>query len=165
MATQDQLRAHTERAVAALTRGALDEAAQEFSRAIYLDPRDVMLRQRLADLLVRLDRKPEAVLQFQQVAGHYAAKGELLKAIAISRTILDLDPEHHQTQETLAHLYAKRAQGGGKSVLPPSMSASAVAATRPGYSSQPGVAKDRNAILDPAARVFADRAQHGQDAR
>lgn len=126
MNTQAQLRQHTERAGALLSRGALDEAALELSRAIYLDPRDAVLRQRLAELFVRLGRKAEAVREFQQVAGHFAAKGELLKAIAFSRAILDLEPAHEETQRALAHLYARRGDASGPHrSLPRSMSAAA----------------------------------------
>ena len=106
MSTQAQVRAHTERAVAAIGRGALDDAASEFSQAIYLHPRDVVLRQRLGDLLARMGRTQAAVRQFQHVAGHYAAAGHLLRAIAICRVILEMDPAHQETQETLAELFA-----------------------------------------------------------
>jgi cAMP-dependent protein kinase regulator len=154
VSTQDQTHAHKELAVKALSRGALDEAAQEFSNAIYLDPRDVMLRQRLADLLARIGRKAEAVLQFQQVAGHYAAKGELLRAIAISRTILDLEPSHKETQDTLAHLYAKRSASGvaKPSTMPANMSASAVALAQNPESAAAG---SKPAPLDPQLRDVA----------
>jgi len=158
VSTQAQTRAHKELAVKALARGALDEAAQEFSSAIYLDPRDVMLRQRLADLLARIGRKAEAVVQFQQVAGHYAAKGELLRAIAISRTILDLDPSHKQTQDTLASLYAKRSGSGiaKPSTLPPNMSASAVAQAQAPH--EPATAS-KPAPLDPLLRDVAEESR------
>ena len=106
MSTQEQVREHTERAVAALGRGALMEAADEFNKAIYLNPRDVVLRQRMGDLLARMGRTQPAVRQFQHVAGHYAAEGQLLKAIAICRVILEMDPAHQETQATIAELYA-----------------------------------------------------------
>ena len=124
--TLDQVRAHTDRAVAALQRGTLDEASREFAQAIYLSPRDVVLRQRLGDLLARMGRTQAAVRQFQHVAGHYAAEGQLLKAIAICRVILEMDPTHLETQSTLAELYSLQHETlPVVPRLPPSMSGAA----------------------------------------
>lgn len=126
VSTRDQVRAHTDRAVAALQRGALDEASREFAQAIYLSPRDVVLRQRLGDLLARMGRTQAAVRQFQHVAGHYAAEGQLLKAIAICRVILEMEPAHVETQNTLAELYSLQHESMPMVPrLPPSMSGAA----------------------------------------
>ncbi|MBS2026138.1 MAG: cyclic nucleotide-binding domain-containing protein, partial [Deltaproteobacteria bacterium] len=89
----------------------------------YLNPRDVILRQRLGDLLARMGRTDAAVRQFQHVAGHYASSGHLLKAIAICRVILEMDPNHLETQDTLAELYALQHETAPfQAKLPASMS-------------------------------------------
>ena len=101
-----QARAHTDKAVALLKAGKLPHAAAEFEHASRLAPTDVTLRQRLGDVYLRLGLRTHAVHEFQQVAGRYAADGELLKAIAICKVILEIDPEHEETLHTLADLYA-----------------------------------------------------------
>jgi CRP-like cAMP-binding protein len=74
------------------------------------DPRDAATRQRLAELLRRADRVAEAVEEYGRVADQYARQGLLAKAIALCKTILELDPEHATTQAALAELYAARAR-------------------------------------------------------
>lgn len=88
----------------------LAPAAASFERAVQLAPDDVTLRQRLADVYLRLGRKTQAIRELQQVADRYARVGRLLRAIAIGKVILDLDPGHQQTQEALASLYARQSE-------------------------------------------------------
>ena len=150
MSTQEQVREHTERAVAALGRGALLEAANQFNKAIYLSPRDVVLRQRMGDLLLRMGKTQAAVRQFQHVAGHYAAEGQLLKAIAICRVILEIDPSHQETQATLAELYALQHEPLPMiPKLPASMSGAIKGPALPSTDSSLGELQ-RSAPLDPA---------------
>lgn len=132
--SQAQVQQHVERAVAALARNDLPAAADEFGHAIYLAPRDVVLRQRLGDLLARMGRIDAAVRQFQQVAGHYAAEGQLLKAIAICRVILEMDPGHSETQDTLAELFALQHE---TAPFHPRLPATMSAAVRPGRLAEP----------------------------
>jgi cAMP-dependent protein kinase regulator len=102
----DRVKTHTDRAVALLRQGKLPHAATEFEHAVRLAPHDVTLRQRLGDVWLRLGLKVHAIREFQHVAGRYAAEGQLLKAIAISKVILEIDPEQQETLHTLADLYA-----------------------------------------------------------
>src|SRR5437764_2431467 len=101
-----QVRRHTEKAVELLRGGKLPHAAAEFEHAVRLSPGDVTLRQRLGDVYARLGLRTHAVHEFQQVAGRYAADGQLLRAIAICKVILEIEPEHQETLHILADLYA-----------------------------------------------------------
>jgi cAMP-dependent protein kinase regulator len=84
----------------------------------------VTLRQRLGDVYLRLGLRTHALREFQHVAGRYAADGQLLKAIAISKVILEIDPEHQETLHILADLYALQHETlPFVPRLPPSMSA------------------------------------------
>ncbi|MBS2025909.1 MAG: cyclic nucleotide-binding domain-containing protein, partial [Deltaproteobacteria bacterium] len=85
----------------------LEEAAQ-LQEKVESEPEDVHARQRYANVLQRLERIPEAVAQLQAVAGHYAAQGRLLQAMAVNLLILELDPKHTETQSALAGLYAQQ---------------------------------------------------------
>src|SRR5438105_10837130 len=101
-----QTRRHTDKAVERLQQGKLPHAAAEFEHAVRLSPADVTLRQRLGDVYLRLGLRTHALREFQHVAGRYAAEGQLLKAIAICKVILEISPEHQDTLHTLADLYA-----------------------------------------------------------
>src|SRR3954470_14436727 len=103
---KEQVERHTKNAVELLLEGKLAHAAAEFEHAVRLSPGDLTLRQRLGDVYCRLGLRTHAIREFQHVAGRYAADGHLLKAIAICKVILEIDPEHQETLHTLADLYA-----------------------------------------------------------
>src|SRR5512138_2085452 len=96
-------------AAEAAARGKLSRAADLYRAALRGDPNDVATRQKLAEVLRRDGRADEAIEAYRAVANRFASDGLLIKAIAISKTILELDPEHVATQAALAELYAKRA--------------------------------------------------------
>ncbi len=69
-------------------------------------PHDLRRRRALADLLAHLKKTAEAISHYQALAGVYAAQGLLFRAIAVCKTILELDPAHKETARVLAELYA-----------------------------------------------------------
>lgn len=104
------LRALKDKAAELAARGKVDRAAETYRSVLKADPRDAATRQRLAELLRRADRMAEAVEEYTAVADQYARQGLFAKAIALCKTILELDPGHVTTQATLAELYAARAR-------------------------------------------------------
>src|SRR5512141_311190 len=104
------LRALKDKAAELAARGKLDKAAESYRGVLEADPRDAATRQRLAEVLRRADRLDEAVEEYTAVADQYAHQGLFAKAIALCKTILELDPGHVTTQQTLADLYAARAR-------------------------------------------------------
>jgi len=104
------LRALKDKAAELAARGKVDKAAAAYRGVLEADPRDAATRQRLAEVLRRADRVPEAVAEYAAVADQYARQGLLAKAIALCKTILELDPDHGTTQAALAELYAARAR-------------------------------------------------------
>jgi CRP-like cAMP-binding protein len=123
LATSDKVRKHKERASKYISKGKYDNALEEYERAVKIAPSDLSVRQKLAETYARVGRKQEAVREYQSVAGSYAADGLLLKAIAISKVLLTVDPHHKETQEILARLYAERRGGLATVSLPKNMSA------------------------------------------
>src|SRR5690606_26386423 len=114
------LKEHASRLTA---KGKYAEALAEYQKAGKVDPRDLTLRQKMAETYSRLGKKEQAIHEYQTVAGSYAADGLLLKAIAICKVILAPDPTHRETQETLADLYTqKRGDFQAPVTLPKSMS-------------------------------------------
>lgn len=121
---QGALRKHKDAAYKAQSKGRLDKALKHYQEAIALDRDDLVLRQRAADCLAKLGKTAQAIVAYQGIAGRYALEGMLLKAVAINKVILQLDPQHKETQASLADLYAL--QNGTKpraTKLPASMAA------------------------------------------
>jgi CRP-like cAMP-binding protein len=139
----DKNRKLNEEAARLVARGRLDEACTCLEQAVKAEPRDLPTRQKLAEVYAKLGRTADAVKTYQSVAGSYAADGLLLKAIAICKLILRLDPAHTETQDVLAALTTKRRPTGGDAdnadvvSLPRSMSA-AVGASSTGSAARKG---------------------------
>ncbi|OYW05855.1 MAG: hypothetical protein B7Z61_04695 [Acidobacteria bacterium 37-71-11] len=89
-------------------RGKLDAAIKQYMRAIDQTPGDTNTLNRLGDLLVRVERIPEAIEVYQRIAEHFAADGFFLKSIAIFKKVNRLDPRRTETYERLADLYFKQ---------------------------------------------------------
>jgi len=124
----DELRRLKEKATEAAGKGKFDKAAELYREAAEGDPRDVATRQKLAEVLRRAGRFPEAIQAYGDVADRFAKDGLLIKAIAISKTILELDPGHVETQSALAELYARKAQAEGARPPPRTMMVQAMKA-------------------------------------
>lgn len=65
-------------------------------------------RQRAGEAFRKANKPAEAAEQFVEAAAGYARGGFLLKAIAVCKVVLQLDPRHTATQQRLAELYAMR---------------------------------------------------------
>ncbi|HVN32972.1 MAG TPA: tetratricopeptide repeat protein [Thermoanaerobaculaceae bacterium] len=89
-------------------RGKLDAAIKQYKRAVDLAPHDTNALNRLGDLLVRVQRIPEAIDVYQRIADHFGEDGFFLKAIAIYKKVNRLDPRRTETYEHLANLYFKQ---------------------------------------------------------
>jgi CRP-like cAMP-binding protein len=74
------------------------------------EPRDPTWSLKLGESLRRLGNDVEAVKAFSRAANGYAKDDLLIKAIAVCKIILGIEPKHTQTQEMLAALYASQKQ-------------------------------------------------------
>lgn len=151
------IRALKDRAAALHAKRKYDQAAAEYLKVLKEQPSDVLTRQRVADLLVRCGRNNEAIVEYQQVAGRYAVDGQLLKAIAICKIILGIDPGHTETGAVLANIYAKQREQ--RVTVPASMTASL---RLPSTGSRPA-AHDPVVTVDEAPLVFPERGSAGDD--
>ncbi|HSP79984.1 MAG TPA: cyclic nucleotide-binding domain-containing protein, partial [Myxococcaceae bacterium] len=117
------VRQYKESAAVHILQDRLEQALADYRKAVELAPRDTTARLRLAELLSQLGREHEAVREYQHLAVHHAAQGRLIQAIACCRHILQLEPSHQATQETLANLCAMQSaeqrQGPAPEALPP----------------------------------------------
>ncbi len=97
-------------ALEAAGKGNWRKAASCYANLEKDDPRDPAWSLRLGETLRKLGNDAEAVKAFSRAASGYAKDDLLLKAIAVCKIILGIDPKHTQTQETLATLYASQKQ-------------------------------------------------------
>lgn len=112
-----QARELREQAQEAQADGDYETAERLYRQVLLLHSDDLVARQKLAEICVRQRRFEQAIALYQSVVGGYIGQSQWLKAAAICRVILHLDPNHRETQNTLAQLYAKRRSSEGSSSL------------------------------------------------
>jgi len=97
---------------AALAAGHFSRAASLYAAYCASTPRDRQSHLRLGDAYARAGDKAHAIDAYLTASRGFAEDGFLARAIAASKLVLELDPNHTQMQRILADLYAKRAAGG-----------------------------------------------------
>ncbi|HEY1904500.1 MAG TPA: cyclic nucleotide-binding domain-containing protein [Myxococcaceae bacterium] len=97
---------------AALAAGHFSRAASLYAAYCASAPRDRQSHLRLGDAYARAGEKAHAIDAYLTAARGFAEDGFLARAIAASKLVLELDPNHTQMPRILADLYAKRAAGG-----------------------------------------------------
>jgi tetratricopeptide (TPR) repeat protein len=91
-----------------ISKGQLDRAIKDYEQVVAIDPDDIRFRQRLAELLVRANRKEEAIREYEEIGRHYSNNTFFLKAIAVYKQIQKLDPANPRITITLASLNEKQ---------------------------------------------------------
>ncbi len=95
-----------------IQKGMYDRAIKELAGIVRQDPRDIKVRQKLGDLYARENKKAEALAEYNYVAKFYADDGFYLRAIALYKQILKLDPTQININLKLAELYHKQNLNG-----------------------------------------------------
>ncbi len=95
-----------------IQRGMYDRAIRELASIVREDPRDIKVRQKLGDLYARENKKAEALTEYNFVAKFYADDGFYLRAIALYKQVLKLDPTQININLKLAELYHKQNLNG-----------------------------------------------------
>lgn len=91
-----------------VAKGRLEAAIREYRKVLSDHPDDVGTLNRLGDLYARIEHTDEAVELFQRIAESYTDDGFFVKAIAIYKKIIKLDPTRLEVYERLAELYHKQ---------------------------------------------------------
>lgn len=153
------LRKLKDEALEATGKGNWRKAAGCYANLEKDDPRDPAWSLKLGETLRKLGNDDEAVKAFTRAASGYAKSDVLLKAIAVCKIILGIDPKHTQTQEMLAALHASQRQPGPAVPLPkriptpppPSVPAPTVPTAAP--AAPPPFQQLRLAALVPGSRI------------
>lgn len=82
----------------------LKRLLKEYARSLREDPGNLVLRLKLAFVLREMGRSTEAIEMYRNVAVAYAQGGRLVQAMAVCKGILEIDPDHSDTQSLLAEL-------------------------------------------------------------
>src|SRR3954462_12000205 len=93
-----------ESAAKLISKGQFDKAVKEFQRVLEVDPDDVRVLQKLAELYQKMNRKAEAADCFEKVAKTYSAQGFYLKAVALYKQVLKVI-DRVEVNVRLAELY------------------------------------------------------------
>src|SRR5438105_3012900 len=93
-----------ESAAKLITKGQFEKAVKEYQRVLEVDPDDVRVLQKLAELYQKMNRKAEAADCFEKVARTYSAQGFYLKAVALYKQVLKVI-DRIEVNVRLAELY------------------------------------------------------------
>jgi len=88
-----------------LAKGNFERAIAEYRKLVEDDPRDVRTLLKIGDIYTRQGSRPEAVRTYEQVAEHYASQGFFLKAVAVCKQILKLEPGRIEVSLKLGQMY------------------------------------------------------------
>jgi pentatricopeptide repeat protein len=88
-----------------LAKGAYDKAIAEFQRLVKADPSDVRTWLKIGDLYAKKGSIEEAINAYARVADQYSKQGFHLKAVAVYKQILKLDPNRLNAQLKIAEAY------------------------------------------------------------
>lgn len=103
MATsKDKIRASAQKY---LQKGQIDKAIREYYRLVEIDPKDVRTLLKIGDLQTRSKQFDDATETYGKVARFYSEQGFFLKAVAVYKQILKLQPTLVDVNKKLAELY------------------------------------------------------------
>jgi tetratricopeptide (TPR) repeat protein len=88
-----------------VAKGALDKAIREYQKVLDLDPRDMRVLQKMGELYQKKGDNPQAASFFTRVAEVYAQDGFFLKAVALYKQVLKLNPDLVEVNVKLAELH------------------------------------------------------------
>ncbi len=90
-----------------------------FKSLLTKDAKNTQIRLRFADTLVLAGSKNEAIRQYRKVADELAEAGFMIRAIAINKKIVQLDPTQTDVHEKLANMNEERSRSvSSRSSLP-----------------------------------------------
>ena len=87
--------------------GKADKAIIEYKKLLEIDPKDMRIKLRIAELLARQKKIGEAVEVYNEVADSYTDDGFYLKAVTVYKNVLRLNPSLVGINYKLAELYEK----------------------------------------------------------
>ncbi len=97
-----------ETALAYIQQGKLDRAFDAYQTVLKADPADSNVLNALGDLCARMGNKAEAITFFMRLGEVYRDDGFTVRAIAVYKKVLKLDPSHTEASLSCADQYAEQ---------------------------------------------------------
>ncbi|MFQ5988529.1 MAG: tetratricopeptide repeat protein [Candidatus Methylomirabilales bacterium] len=97
-----------ETALAYIQQGKLDRALDAYQTILKADPNDANVLNALGDLCARMGNKAEALSYFMRLGEVYRDDGLTVRAIAVYKKVLKLDPSHTEASLACADQYAEQ---------------------------------------------------------
>lgn len=97
-----------ESALAYIQQGKLDRAFDAYQTVLKADPADSNVLNALGDLCARMGNKDEAITYFMRLGEVYRDDGFTVRAIAVYKKVLKLDPSHTEASLACADQYAEQ---------------------------------------------------------
>src|SRR6266849_382030 len=94
-----------EAAAKLVAKGEFDKAIKEYRRILEVDPKDVRVLQKMGELFQKKNDNGQAAAYFTKVAESYSTDGFFLKAVALYKQVLKLDPTLLEINLRLAELH------------------------------------------------------------
>ncbi len=94
-----------EAAAKLVAKGAYDKAIKEYQKILDADPKDVRILQKMGELYQKKNDNAQAAVFFTKVAESYTNDGFFLKAVALYKQVLKLDPSLLEINVKLAELH------------------------------------------------------------
>ncbi|MEO8504106.1 MAG: tetratricopeptide repeat protein [Acidobacteriota bacterium] len=91
-----------------VAKGKIEAAIKEYRKVLDDSPSDTTTLNRVGDLWARLNKNEEAIRVYTQTAGSFTEDGFFVKAIAIYKKVIKLDPTRLEVYEKLADLYHRQ---------------------------------------------------------
>src|SRR5687768_155870 len=103
---------------------AAKKLVKEYERQLKSEPENLVLRLKLAAALREIGKTDDAVHQYGRVAQAYKQQGRLAQAIAVCKSVLEIEPTHRETQELLTVLDIMQKQREAENPSPQQQAAS-----------------------------------------
>lgn len=91
-----------------LKKGKFEKAVDQLEELIGLEPREIAHRLKLGDAYRKIGEREKSIASYQFAAKAYGDEGQLIKAIAAVKVILEIDPDNDGAQEQLADMTQRR---------------------------------------------------------
>src|SRR3954467_14588607 len=91
-----------------LKKSKFEKAAEVLEQLVQAEPKDMQHRLRLGDCYRKLEQSQKSIAQYDAAGRYYADQGQLIKAIAAVKVILEIDPRNAEAQKQLADMNERR---------------------------------------------------------
>lgn len=131
---KEELRKIKDQGARYLKMGKWDKALEKFEELVKAQPKDLRLKMKLGDILVKLKRNADAINTYIEVAESYTHDKFLIQAVSVYKLVQQLDPNNQKAQAALDQLNKARgiAAGPAPSAVPPDAEPGLPAAAVPG---------------------------------